>query len=270
MCDVLGVSRSGYYAWLRSEPDERDVRRQELGLRVRKVFDDSRGRYGSPRVHQALKKQGLPCNRKTVEKIMKAQNLSARRGKRFVPRTTDSAHGGPIAPNLVDRCFTRQTPNEVWVSDITYIPTKQGWLYLAGVLDLCTRRIVGWAMMDHMEASLVMAALEMALGHQAPPAGLIVHSDRGSQYASDAYQGLLAEHKLVCSMSGKGDCYDNAVMESCWATIKRELTDRQEYQTREQAKQAIYEYIEVFYNRVRLHSALGYMSPQEFEDCRVA
>jgi len=179
-------------------------------------------------------------------------------------------HDLPVAENLLGRRFVQEKPDKVWVTDITYIRTREGWLYVAAVLDLCTRRIVGWAMMDHMESSLVMAALEMALACRSPAAGLMVHSDRGSQYASDAYQGLLSRHGLVCSMSGKGDCYDNATMESCWSTIKREESDRADYATREEAKMRLFVYIEVFYNRKRLHSSLGYLSPEMFEAGLVA
>ena len=265
MCRVLRVSRSGFYAWRGKEKSPLEKRRLEILVKIRDIHESSGRRYGSPRVHAQLKTGGVRCNVKTVAKIMKKEQIRPKTAKKFVPTTTDSSHGSPVAPNLVDRQFRQEKPDAVWVTDITYIPTRRGWLYLAAVMDLCTRRIVGWAMMDHMESSLVMAALEMALGNRSPEAGLVVHSDRGSQYASDAYQGLLAAHQLVCSMSGKGDCYDNAAMESCWATIKRELSDREDYASHEEARMSLFEYIEVFYNRIRLHSSLGYVSPETFE-----
>jgi len=196
---------------------------------------------------------------------MKEAKITPKTGKRFVPVTTDSAHDLPIASNLLARCFVQEKIDRVWVTDITYVRTREGWLYVAAVMDLCSRRIVGWAMMDHMESSLVMAALEMALGNRSPGPGLMVHSDRGSQYASDAYQGLLSANGLVCSMSGKGDCYDNAAMESFWSTMKREEVDRVDYATHDDAKMSLFKYIELFYNRKRLHSTLGYLSPEVFE-----
>jgi putative transposase len=265
MCRMFEVTRSGYYAWRNREQSLRDKRRAERVEQVRMAYEKSGKRYGSPRVCEALRIQGVVCNLKAVAKIMKEEGISPKTGRKFVPVTTDSAHGLPIAPNLLGRRFEQAKTDAVWVTDITYIPTRQGWLYLAAVMDLCSRRIVGWAMMDHMESSLVLAALEMALESRRPAAGLMVHSDRGSQYASDDYQGLLARHALVCSMSGKGDCYDNAAMESCWSTIKRELADRENYATREEARMSLFEYIEVFYNRTRLHSSLGFVSPEMFE-----
>ena len=265
MCPVLGVTRSGYYAWRDREQSLRKKRRAELASLIRVIHEKSGGRYGSPRVCGALKIDGVVCNHKTVAKIMKDEKITPKTGRKFVPRTTDSAHGLPVAENLLDRRFRQEKPDRVWVTDITYIRTREGWLYVAAVMDLCTRRIVGWAMMDHMESSLVMAALEMALENRSPAPGLMVHSDRGSQYAGDAYQGLLSRHRLVCSMSGKGDCYDNAAMESCWSTIKREESDRVDYATRDEAKMGLFMYIEAFYNRKRLHSSLGYLSPEMFE-----
>lgn len=265
MCDLLQVTRSGYYAWRQRAQSLRSKNRAQRVLLIRAAYEESDKRYGSPRVCQQLKIDGVVCNLKAVAKIMKEEQITAKTGPKFVPQTTDSAHSLPVADNLLDRQFEQKQTDKVWVTDITYIPTREGWLYVAAVMDLCSRRIVGWAMMDHMEASLVMAALEMALGNRRPSAGLMVHSDRGSQFASDDYQGLLAKHSLVCSMSGKGDCYDNAAMESCWSTIKRELSDREDYATRAEAKMSLFEYIEVFYNRKRLHSSLGYVSPEMFE-----
>lgn len=265
MCPILGVARSGYYAWRNREQSLRSKRRAQRVALIRTAHERSGRRYGSPRVCEALRIDGIVCNPKAVAKIMREEGITPKTGRKFVPVTTDSAHHLPVAPNLLDRQFAQAKTDTVWVTDITYIPTREGWLYLAGVMDLCSRRIVGWAMMDHMESSLVIAALEMALESRRPAAGLMMHSDRGSQYASDDYQGLLARHSLVCSMSGKGDCYDNAAMESCWSTIKRELTDRQNYATRAEAKISLFEYVEVFYNRKRLHSSLGYVSPEMFE-----
>jgi putative transposase len=264
-CDVLEVSRSGYYAWRDRPASARQVRHGELAVKVRAAHADSRRIYGSPRVQQALAAQGERACPNTVAKLMREQGLRAKGKRKFVPRTTDSGHDKPIAPNVLDRQFTAEAPNRKWACDITYIPTDEGWLYLAGVIDLCSRRIVGWSMADHLRTDLVSAALGMALAGRRPPAGLLHHSDRGVQYASDDYQGLLEGRQITVSMSGKGDCWDNAVMESFWATLKTELVHHEHYQTREQARRSIFEYIEVFYNRKRLHSSLGYVSPESFE-----
>jgi putative transposase len=249
-CQALGVSRSGYYAWLKrpQESDRRDERRA-----------------ASPRVYQALKASGETACENTVAKVMREQGLRGRVRRGFVPRTTDSAHAHPVAANLLDRDFTAELPNRKWAADITCIPTGQGWLYMAGVIDLCSRKLVGWAAADHMETDLVAEALLRAIEQRRPDVGLLHHSDRGSQYASVAYQGLLARHGIEASMSGKGDCWDNAPMESFWATLKGELTDHEHYATRDEARRSIGEYIEAFYNRKRLHSSLGYLSPETFE-----
>jgi transposase InsO family protein len=199
---------------------------------------------------------------------MRQTGLQGKVKRKFVPRTTDSAHAQPIAPNVLDRQFTAPSPNRKWAGDITYIPTDEGWLYVAGLIDLCSRRIVGWSMADHMQTDLVADALTMALIRRQPPAGLLHHSDRGVQYASDDYQALLQDNRIQVSMSGKGDCWDNAVMESFWATLKTELVHHEHYATRQQARRSIFEYIEVFYNRKRLHSSLGYVSPEAFEASR--
>lgn len=265
MCLLFGVTRGGYYAWRARGQSVRRKERAERAALIRVVYEESGRRYGSPRVCNELRLRGVVCNLKAVAKIMKEEGITPKTGRKFVPTTTDSAHAMPVAPNLLGRQFEQARTDTVWVTDITYIPTREGWLYVAAVMDLCSRRIVGWAMMNHMESSLVVAALEMALENRSPAAGLMVHSDRGSQYAGDEYQGLLSRNSLVCSMSGKGDCYDNAAMESCWGTIKRELSDREDYLTREEAKMSLFEYIEVFYNRKRLHSSLGYVSPEMFE-----
>ena len=264
-CGVLEVSRAGYYAWRGRPPGARAKRRQELAAKVRAVHEQNRRVYGSPRVCAALRASGERVSENTVAKVMAEQQIRARARKKFVPRTTDSAHRGPVAPNLLGRDFAAALPDRKWAADITYVPTAQGWLYLAGVIDLCSRRVVGWSMADHMRVDLVSDALRMAIARRSPGEGLLHHSDRGVQYASDDYRHLLAEHGIECSMSGKGDCYDNAVMESFWGTLKTELVNHERYETREQARASIFEYVEVFYNRHRLHSSLGYLSPEQFE-----
>ena len=266
MCRVLKVTRSGFYAWLKREPSAWQLRREKLLTRIRVAHAENRELYGSPRVHRALLIEGEIVSRNTVAKLMRAAKIRARTRRRYVPRTTDSRHEKPIADNVLDRDFAAESPDRKWVADITYVPTGEGWLYLAAVLDCFSRKIVGWSMADHMETDLVAGALTMALQHRRPDGGkLLHHSDRGVQYASDDYQHLLARHGITCSMSGRGDCYDNAMMESFWATLKTELIHHQKYATREQARQSIFEYVEVFYNRQRLHSSLGYKSPESFE-----
>jgi transposase InsO family protein len=267
-CEVLDVSRSGYYAW-RDRPDSpRSRRRSELATKIHALHADNRRVYGSPRIFKALRARGERVSENTVARIMRTQGLRAKVKRKFVPRTTDSAHGQPIAPNVLDRRFDAKAPNRKWAGDITYIPTDEGWLYLAGVIDLHSRRIVGWSMADHMQTDLVADALGMAIARRRPGPGLLHHSDRGVQYASDDYQGLLSRQGIEVSMSGKGDCWDNAVMESFWATLKTELVHHEHYATRQEARQSIFEYIEVFYNRKRLHSSLGYVSPEAFEASR--
>jgi putative transposase len=264
-CRVLSVSRSGYYAWQDRPASARQVRRQTLSAKIAVVHRENRCVYGSPRICRVLKTSGEQACENTVAKLMRELGLQARRKRKFVPRTTDSRHDHPVAGNVLDRQFTAQKPNAKWVVDITYIPTDEGWLYLAGVMDLCSRRIVGWSMTDHMQWQLVGDALEMARTRRHPPSGLLHHSDRGVQYACDDYRKLLADAGMDVSMSHKGDCWDNAVMESFWSTLKTELVHHQSYATREAARASIFEYIEVFYNRKRLHSALGYQSPEMFE-----
>ncbi len=227
---------------------------------------ENRELYGSPRVHRALLIDGQVVSRNTVAKLMRRAKIRAKTRKRFAPRTTDSRHQHPVADNRLDRNFAAEAPDRKWVADITYVATDQGWLYLAAVLDCFSRKIVGWSMQGHMQVDLVSDALKMAL-QQRRPAGatLLHHSDRGSQYASDDYQHLLSSHGIEVSMSRRGDCYDNAMMESFWATLKTELVHQQRYATREQARASIFQYIVVFYNRKRLHSSLGYTSPELFE-----
>ena len=264
-CDVLRVSRSGYYAWARRPAGPREVRRGEVLAEIRRVHEESRRTYGSPRVHRALLARGVRCCENTVAKLMRGQAIRSKATRRFVA-TTDSRHDRPVAENVLAREFYPGRPDAVWTADITYIPTGEGWLYLAVVLDLFSRRVVGWATADHLRSELACGALRMALGHRRPRGERLHHSDRGVQYASDAYQSLLAGHGIEPSMSRKGDCWDNAVTESFFSTTKRELTHHESYGTREEARGSLFEYIEVFYNRRRLHSTLGYRSPAEYEE----
>ena len=264
-CEVLGVSRSGYYAWRGRPVSARGRRRQELAEKVKDVHEDNRRVYGSPRVHRALVAAGEEVSENTVAKVMRDNGIRAKGKRKFVPRTTDSAHSRPVAPNVLGRRFEADMPDRKWAADITYVPTDEGWLYLAAVIDLCSRKVVGWSMADHMRTDLVADALGMALARRSPGPGLLHHSDRGVQYASDGYRRLLAECGIECSMSGKGDCWDNAVMESFWGTLKTELVNHERYETRDHARASIFEYVEVFYNRHRLHSSLGYVSPEQFE-----
>jgi putative transposase len=264
-CDTLEVSRSGYYAWIVRPPSAQAQRRSELSEKIKAAHEENRQVYGSPRICRLLVSQGVEVSENTVAKVMKQQGIQARTKRKFIPATTDSKHQQPIADNVLDRQFQADLPDQKWAADITYIPTDEGWLYLAGVIDLCSRKIVGWSMADHMRTDLVADALQMAITRRDPQEGLLHHSDRGVQYASDDYMHLLQSHRMQVSMSGKGDCWDNAVMESFWATLKNELANHQHYATREEARRSIFEYIEVFYNRKRLHSSLGYLSPEAFE-----
>lgn len=232
---------------------------------IQKVYERSRGTYGSPRVYQELKAQGQSVCENTVARLMKEHGIRSVVRRRFRVRTTDSAHAHPLAPNLLGRHFEQDLPDRAWAADITYVPTQEGWLYLACVIDLCSRKVVGWSMADHLRAELCTGALEMAIARRKPGEGLLHHSDRGVQYACGEYRELLENHGIRCSMSNKGDCWDNAVMESFFKTLKAELVYQNDYPTREQARRSIFEYIEVFYNRERRHSSLGYKSPAEFE-----
>jgi transposase InsO family protein len=260
----MEVSVSGYYAWLKRPESTRKQANKQLLALIKQVHQQSRHTYGSPRVYMDLNKQGVPCSENRVARLMQVNQIAARRKKKFMV-TTDSKHGLPVAENKLNQHFQATKPNEKWVSDITYVWTKEGWLYLAVVLDLYSRKVVGWAMDDNMETGLVIKALKMALLARTPPKGLLHHSDRGSQYASNDYQQLLKDYKINCSMSRKGNCYDNAVMESFFATLKQELIYRQPYQSHQQTKHDIFEYIHVWYNRRRTHSSLDYLSPLEFE-----
>ena len=266
LCAALDVSRAGFYFWRQRGPSERDRTDEALGAEIEKLFVRHRRTYGSPRLHRALHRAGHACGRHRVARLMRGRGLAGRLRGRRRPWTTDSDHEQPIAPNrLGQREESVERPDEVWAADITYVPTDEGWLYLAGVLDLGSRRVVGWAMGESLETSLPMDALQMALRQRRPKEGLLHHSDRGSQYASEAYREHLAAWKLTPSMSRRGNCYDNAAMESFWSTLKEELVHRTHFESRAQAASAIFDYIEVFYNRERLHSALGYLSPAEFE-----
>ena len=269
MCQVLQVARSGYYAFSRRTPSAQAQRREQLTESIRKAHHASRQTYGSPRIHHELQGQGVACSENTVAKLMRLSELRSKAQRRFVVKTTDSRHPHPIAENTLDRGFEVERPDTVWAADITYIPTLEGWLYLAVILDLCTRRVVGWATADHLRAELAGSALQMALSHRQPSKGVLHHSDRGVQYASQEYRGLLAEHRIEVSMSRKGNCYDNAVVESFFSTLKRELVHHEKYKTHPEAKQSLFEFIEVFYNRRRRHSTLGYRSPAEFEESRI-
>lgn len=264
MCTLLGVSQSGYYAWRKREPSQRAQENEWLLKEIKQIFEESRRTYGSPRIHQALRRQGVVCGRNRVARLMRLNHIRARRKRRKTPNTTRRKAGALAAPNLLKGDFEPLWPNQAWVSDITYIDTAEGWLYLAAVLDLFARPIVGWAMADHMQTSLVEAAFKMAVQHRSPLVGWIHHSDQGSQYTSADFRALLFRVGCRPSNSSVGNCYDNAVMESFFSTLKTECAYEQ-FETRSQARLTIFEYIEVWYNRKRLHSSLGYLSPARFE-----
>lgn len=269
LCATLEVSVSGYYAWRRRGPSQRQQDDQRLSAQIAQVFRAGRGVYGSPRVHAVLRAAGRRCGRKRVARLMQAQGLVAARTRRRTPRTTDSQHTQPVAPNVLARAFGAQAPNQKWVADITAIPTQAGGLYLAALLDVYSRCLIGWAMDRRRDERLALAALQMALARRRPGPGLLHHSDRGSQYTSGAYQALLAQQGIAVSMSRKGNCYDNALMESFFGTLKAECVDRHVFQTPAEAELCLFEYLEVFYNRQRVHSALGYRSPLAFEQSAV-
>lgn len=264
LCAVLGVSRSGFYAWRRRPKSARAVQDARLAIEVSTSHQRSRRTYGSPRVHADLKARGVRIGKKRVARLMREQRLIARQKRRF-RRTTDSNHAQPIAPNLLARNFETSAPNEAWVTDVTYVATAEGWLYLAVIIDLFARRVVGWAMSSANDTALALDALRGAIARRRPRAGLIHHSDRGSPYASELYRRTLDRHELIASMSRRGDCWDNAVAESFFATIRAELLDHVHHESHEHAMADIGEYIECFYNRVRRHSHSDYVSPIEFE-----
>jgi len=263
-CRFLEVSESGYYAWASRGPSRRQREDMALLAYVREAFSLSHGTYGSPRMTFELREQGLSVGRRRVARLMRENGIKARQPRRY-RRTTDSHNGGPVAPDLLDRDFTASRPNEKWVADISYVWTREGWLYLAAIVDLYARRVVGWATSDRLKKNLAIRALDMALIQRAPPAGVIHHSDRGSQYVSYEYQKRLKDRELLVSMGSKGDCYDNAAMESFFKTIKSELVWQTTFLSRKQANDMIGKYIEGFYNPHRRHSTLGYLSPVQFE-----
>jgi putative transposase len=264
MCDTLEVSSAGFYAWRDRPASEQEMRREALLVEIAAVHAEVKQRYGSPRIYKELQAKGVECCVNTVAKLMHDNDIRAKTARKF-KNTTDSNHPLPVADNVLDRQFNPSGPNEKWVGDITYIPTREGWLYLAAVEDLYSRMVVGWSMGDTMTSRLVVDAMEMAVQRRLPDEGLLAHSDRGSQYASEHYQRLLGKHGIECSMSGVGQCWDNAPMESFFATLKKELVHHEDYHTRVQARTSIFEYIETFYNPKRRHSSLGYVSPAEYE-----
>jgi transposase InsO family protein len=267
LCQAFEVSTSGYYDWQRRQREPTNKAQEDLHLKeqIRSIHAQSRETYGAPRVHKQLRSQGRCHGRNRIARLMREQGLCGRQKKRYRVVTTDSSHGQPIAPNRLAEMAAAEKPNQIWVADITYVATGQGWVYVAAILDLYSRKIVGWAVSQQIDTALVLMALSMALTHRQPPAGLVFHSDRGVQYASSDYRQALAAARLVASMSRKANCYDNAAMEAFWSTLKMELIYRRQFQDAGQLRQALFDYIEVFYNRKRLHSALGYRSPAEFE-----
>lgn len=264
MCYVLGVKVSAYYTWRTRQESRREREDRRLLVQIRSVHAESRQSYGSPRIYRELKDRGIEVGEHRVARLMRQHQIRPRQAKRF-RATTDSRHSLPVAENRLERQFAVDRPNAVWAADITYIWTSEGWLYLAVVMDLFSRRIVGWSMQQTLGRPLVIEAMRMALSSRRPEPGLLHHSDRGSQYASKDYQALLASYGIRCSMSRRGDCWDNAPVESFFSTLKRELIHYRRYATRKEAQQDIFEYIEVWYNRKRRHSTLGYLSPCEYE-----
>lgn len=264
MCRILKVSRSSYYAWQKRPISKRKQQDAEILKNIKSIYEENRKTYGSPRIHRKLHNKGIHCGKKRVERIMRDAGIRAIQSKKY-KATTNSNHKLPVAENKLNRQFQANAPNQVWVADITYVSTQEGWLYLATILDIYSRKIVGWSMDKQMTQKLVAKALKMAIYQRKPSPGLIHHSDRGSQYASLIYQRLLNDYGIVCSMSRKGNCWDNAVMESFFHTLKTELIYHRNYVTRTQARRELFEYIEVFYNRIRVHSSIEYMSPDNYE-----
>lgn len=269
MCRVMQVSASGYYAWCQRGVGKREKTREQLDAQVKRAFEAEHGRAGAPRLTRRLRAQGCRSGHNQVAASLRRQGLRARAARKF-KATTNSNHALPVAENLLKQDFTAQRCDEKWVSDITYIGTDEGWLYLAVVLDLCSRKVVGWSMSERMTTRLTCDALRMAVFRRHRPRGVIVHSDRGSQYCAQEYRALLAENGLRCSMSARGNCYDNAAMESWNHSLKVEAVHTERFSTRDQAKKHLFDYIEIYYNRQRLHSTLGYLSPEQFELSRVA
>jgi putative transposase len=268
MCQVMQVSRSGYYKWVQEKANENSYqkRRKALLARIRWFFLDSKKRYGAPKITKLLQREGWKVSERLVGILMRENGLRSCVSKRFRVITTDSDHTNPIAPNTLNQDFKTTAPNKVWMTDITYVPCRQGRLYLASVMDLFTRKIVGWRLADRMTTDLVLAALDQAYESQQPPAGLLHHSDRGSQYASEEYRSKLNQYGMKASMSRKGNCYDNACIESFHSVLKKEFIYCTKFRTKDQAQQEVFEYIELFYNRKRIHGSLNYLSPDRFEE----
>jgi transposase InsO family protein len=264
LCRTLKVSPSGFYAWCRRGLSDRAKEDAALKVEIRAAHAASRKTYGSPRIHEDLKANGRHVGRKRVARLMREEGIEGQRKRRF-RTTTDSRHGLPVAANHLDRNFTASAPNKIWVCDITYIWTREGWAYLAAILDLFSRRVVGWSLDSRVDQTLALDALDMAVRTRRPQAGLLHHSDRGVQYASGDYQKLLRDNGIDCSMSRRGDCWDNAVAESFFSTFKAELVHREDLLSRGQTRALVFDYIEGFYNRCRRHSSLGYLSPAEYE-----
>ena len=265
MCETFNVSRSGYYSWKKRPASATSQRAESLTAEIEEIHLKRKEVYGSPRVHQELLDRGYECCVNTVAKLMRNAGVRAKTKKKFIA-TTNSNHDRPVAENVLDRQFDSATkPNEIWLSDITYIWTDQGWMYLAVVLDLFTRKVVGWSCADSMTSQLVCDAMQNAIDRERPEGNVLCHSDRGSQYASERYQKLLKGNGFTCSMSRKGNCWDNAPMESFFGTLKKELVHHERYETRVEARRSLFEYIEAFYNTIRKHSALGYKSPIQFQ-----
>ena len=269
MCRVLEVSASGYYAWLNRPESSRVRENRRLVVEIKVIHKENRGVYGSPRIQAELKEREIHVSENRVARLMRDNGIAAKQKKKY-KTTTDSNHGHLAAPNILGRDFEADGPDQKWLADITYIPTREGWLYLAAVLDLYSKLIVGWSMSSRMTKKLVLDALNMAVDRRRPGPGLIHHSDQGRQYASKAYRKKLKSHRMICSMRRKGDCWDNAPMESWFHSLKTELVAHKDYLSRTQAKADIFEYIEVFYNRSRKHSALGYMNPAQYEMINMA
>jgi putative transposase len=264
LCEALNVSPSGYYAWRKRPVSAREMANQQLVEKIKDVHAASYETYGSPRIYHALRAQGVACSQNRVARLMRLYHIRAKQTRRY-KATTKRNKAHPVAPNLLKRDFTADRPDHKWLSDITYIPTEEGWLYLALILDLYSRRIVGWAMLDRVTSALTLAALQMAIRRRQPGCGLIHHSDQGSQYTDQAYQTLLKDHGIQVSMNGVGSWYDNAPMESFIGTLKSELVHHRVYHTREEARPDLFFYIEAFYNRRRIHSSLDYLSPEAYE-----
>src|SRR6266567_337492 len=264
LCETLEVSPAGYYAWRQRPQNIQQQRHASLLVEIRAIHAEVKARYGSPRMHAELVSRGHACGVNLVAKLMREAGIAAKTKRKF-RQTTDSNHPHPVAENVLDRNFDPEEPNAAWVADVTYIPTREGWLYLAVVEDLFSRMVVGWSMDQTMTSRLVVDALEMALSRRVVGSGLVAHSDRGSQYASEHYRRRLSEERIKCSMSRRGNCWDNAPMESFFASLKKELVHDEDYATRDEARSSIFEYIEAFYNRVRRHSSLGYVAPAEYE-----